>query len=159
MVTWRNRQTAQAGDMLDLNLVNHYCILISGQIVSPELVSAENHRHSPHNNVLIRSGEAPAIAWSRNMLYSGFNTLHRSVIRRQTGVAARITWTLSRSNMKIRLKFSIAQLLGLMVLIVWWLFPGLPYDRDLAGQVPLVLRVQAVQRNGGSKYHLSLIHI
>ena len=47
------------------------------------------------NNVLIRSGEAPAIGWSRNMLYSGFNTLHRSVIRRQTGFAARITRTLS----------------------------------------------------------------
>ena len=48
-----------------------------------------------HNNVLIRSGEAPAIGWSRNMLYSGFNILHRSVVRRQTGFAARITRTLS----------------------------------------------------------------
>ena len=28
--------------------------------------------------MLIRSGEAPAIGWSRNMLYSGFITLHRS---------------------------------------------------------------------------------
>ena len=26
------------------------------------------------NNVLIRSGEAPGIGWSRNMLYSGFIT-------------------------------------------------------------------------------------
>ena len=50
------------------------------------------------NNVLIRSGEAPGIGWSRNMLYSGFNILHRSVIRRQTGFAARITRTLCRSN-------------------------------------------------------------
>ena len=48
--------------------------------------------------MLIRSGEAPAIGWSRIMLYSGFNTLHRSVIRRQTGFAARITRTLSRYN-------------------------------------------------------------
>ena len=45
--------------------------------------------------MLIRSGEAPAIGWSRNMLYSGFNTLPRSVVRRQTGFAARITRTLS----------------------------------------------------------------
>ena len=45
--------------------------------------------------MLIRSGEAPGIGWSRNMLYSGFNTLPRSVIRRQTGFAARITRTLS----------------------------------------------------------------
>jgi len=49
--------------------------------------------------VLIRSGEALAIDWSRNMLHSGFNTLHRSVIRRQTLFAARITWTLFRSNL------------------------------------------------------------
>ena len=33
----------------------------------------------PDNNVLIRSGEDPGIGWSRNMLYSGFITLHRSV--------------------------------------------------------------------------------
>ena len=45
--------------------------------------------------MLIRSGEALGVGWSRNMLYSGFNTLHRSVIRRQTGFAARITRTLS----------------------------------------------------------------
>ena len=32
------------------------------------------------------------------MLYSGFNTLHRSVVRRQTGFAARITLTLCRSK-------------------------------------------------------------
>jgi len=46
------------------------------------------------NNVLIRRGEAPAIGWSRIMLYSGFSTLPRSVVRRQTGFAARITRTL-----------------------------------------------------------------
>ena len=50
------------------------------------------------NNVLIRSGEALGVGWSRNMLYSGFNTLHRSVFRRQTGFAARITRTLFRSG-------------------------------------------------------------
>ena len=50
--------------------------------------------------MLIRSGEALAIGWSRNMLYSGFNILPRSVVRRQTGFAARITRTLSRSTMK-----------------------------------------------------------
>ena len=55
-----------------------------------------------HNNVLIRSGEAAGIGWSRNMLYSGLITLLRSVIRRQTVFAARITRTLSTSNqMKI----------------------------------------------------------
>ena len=32
------------------------------------------------NNVLIRSGEALGVGWSRNMLYSGFITLTRSVI-------------------------------------------------------------------------------
>ena len=48
----------------------------------------------------MRSGEAPVIGWSRNMLYSGFNILPRSVVRRQTGFAARITRTLSRSTMK-----------------------------------------------------------
>jgi len=47
-------------------------------------------------NVLIRSGEARLVGWSRNMLYSGFITLHRSVVRRQTGFGARITRTLSR---------------------------------------------------------------
>ena len=34
---------------------------------------------SSDNNVLIRSGEAPAIGWSRNVLHSGFNILPRSV--------------------------------------------------------------------------------
>ena len=48
--------------------------------------------------MLIRSGEAPAIGWSRNMLYSRFNTLPRSVVRRQTGFAARITRTLYGLN-------------------------------------------------------------
>ena len=47
---------------------------------------------------MIRSGEAPAIGWSRNMLHSGFRTLHRSVIRRQTPFAARISGTLFRSE-------------------------------------------------------------
>ena len=56
---------------------------------------------APYNNVLIRSGEAPAVGWSRNMLYSGFYTLPRSVIRRQTGFAARITRTLYGLKMKI----------------------------------------------------------
>ena len=45
---------------------------------------------------MIRSGGAPGIGWSRNMLYSGLITLHRSVVRRQTGFAARITRTLCR---------------------------------------------------------------
>ena len=51
-----------------------------------------------NNNVLIRSGKAPGVGWSRDMLCSGFNILHRSVVRRQTGFAARITRTLSRLN-------------------------------------------------------------
>ena len=46
--------------------------------------------------MLIRSGEALGVGWSRNMLYSGFSILHRSVVRRQTGFAARITRTLCR---------------------------------------------------------------
>ena len=33
------------------------------------------------NRTLIRSGEAPVVGWSRQMLYSGFNILPRSVIR------------------------------------------------------------------------------
>ena len=44
--------------------------------------------------MLIRSGETPAIGRSQQMLYSGFITLPRSVIRRQTVFAARITRTL-----------------------------------------------------------------
>ena len=51
--------------------------------------------------MLIRSGEALGVGWSRNMLYSGFNNLHRSVIRRQTGFAARITRTLCSSRIKM----------------------------------------------------------
>ena len=34
---------------------------------------------APHNNVLIRSGEARLAGWSRSMLYLGFNILPRSV--------------------------------------------------------------------------------
>ena len=49
------------------------------QINSLEIVLAEKLRHSPYNNVLIRSGEALGIGWSPNMLYSGFNVLPRSV--------------------------------------------------------------------------------
>ena len=59
----------------------------------PTLRGRERQR-SLDNNVLIRSGDAPAISWSRNMLYSGFNNLPRSVVRRQTRFAARITRTL-----------------------------------------------------------------
>ena len=55
-------------------------------------------RTTPDNNVLIRSGEALGVGWSRYMLYSGFNNLPRSVIRRQTGFAARITRTLYGYN-------------------------------------------------------------
>ena len=40
-------------------------------------------------------GLALGVGWLRNMLYFGFNTLHRFVIRRQIGFAARITRTLS----------------------------------------------------------------
>ena len=49
------------------------------------------------------------------MLYSGFNILPRSVVRRQTGFAARITRTLSGSRDK--LKFSIKHLLGITALV------------------------------------------
>ena len=48
--------------------------------------------------MLILSGEARLFGWSRSMLYLGFNVLPRSVIRRQTGFAARITRTLSSSG-------------------------------------------------------------
>ena len=69
--------------------------------------------------MLIRSGEAPAIGWSRNMLYSGFNILPRSVIRRQTGFAARITRTLSdlSSSMHSKLRYSIGGLFWLTLLV------------------------------------------
>ena len=36
---------------------------------------------SSDNRTLIRSGEAPVVGWSRQMLYLGFNILPRSVIR------------------------------------------------------------------------------
>ena len=66
------------------------CLLSLSEI---DIVS-RRFRTSVDNRSLIRSGEAPAIGWSRNMLYSGFNILPRSVVRRQTGFAARITRTL-----------------------------------------------------------------
>ena len=59
-----------------------------------KVVVGFNGQSSHDNNVLIRSGEALGIGWSRNMLYSGFSILPRSVVRRQTGFAARITRTL-----------------------------------------------------------------
>ena len=55
-----------AGDMIDLNTASYFYILINGN-------------NPPHNNVLIRSGEVRLVGWSRSMLYSGFNTLPRSV--------------------------------------------------------------------------------
>ena len=61
--------------------------------------------------MLIRSGEALGVSWSRNMLYSGFYILPRSVFRRQNGFAARITRTLSRLNMTQRQCDSCGQLL------------------------------------------------
>ena len=41
--------------------------------------SCNRMERSRHNNVLIRSGEARLVGWSRSMLYSGFNILPRSV--------------------------------------------------------------------------------
>ena len=38
-----------------------------------------NVQKRPDNNVLIRSGEARLVGWSRLVLYSGFNILPRSV--------------------------------------------------------------------------------
>ena len=64
---------------------------------------------------MIRSGEAPGVGWSRSMLYSGFISLPRSIVRRQTGFAARISTTLSGSRDK--LKFSIKHLLGITALV------------------------------------------
>ena len=46
--------------------------------LSDDLIYQVNRTPSD-NNVLIRSGEAFGIGWSRNILYSGFNTLSRSV--------------------------------------------------------------------------------
>ena len=43
------------------------------------LLHFHNGKQTTHNNVLIRSGEAQPVGWSRQMLYSGFNILHRSV--------------------------------------------------------------------------------
>ena len=65
--------------------------------------------------MLIRSGEALGVGWSRNMLYSGFKFLPRSVVHRQTGFAARITRTLCRFPDAMRkLQFGIASLLFAM---------------------------------------------
>ena len=60
---------------------------------------------------MIRSGEAPAIGWSRSMLYSGFNTLPRSVVRRQIGFAARISIYVIRLTAKQMKTFSAGYLL------------------------------------------------
>ena len=43
------------------------------------LKTSGQSRHRRDNKVLIRSGEARLVGWSRNMLHSGFNTLPRSV--------------------------------------------------------------------------------
>ena len=75
---------SSASEAYDLNLI--------GRCSTRSLLQIENTRH---NNVLIRSGEARLVGWSRNMLCSGFITLHHSVIRRQIGFAARTTRTLS----------------------------------------------------------------
>ena len=42
-------------------------------------LALRDKKTSRDNRTLIRSGKAPAIGWSRNMLYSGFNNLLRSV--------------------------------------------------------------------------------
>ena len=87
------------------------------------------------NNVLIRSGGVRLVGWSRQMLYSGFNILPRSVVRRQTGFAARITRTVCRlpfpqftgQSVKKR-KFSIGTLFvavtALALLIPAVVYPG-----------------------------------
>ena len=56
------------------------------------------------NKTLIPSGEALGIGWSRNMLYSGFTTLPRSVVRRQIGFTVRIIRTLCRRPSDMRLR-------------------------------------------------------
>ena len=73
--------------------------------------------------MLIRSGEARLVGWSRSTLYSGFNILPHSVIRRQTGFAARITRTLYRFRRKHRhdrwrsrhVRHALASVLGVLV--------------------------------------------
>ena len=37
--------------------------------------------------------------------------------------------------------------------------PWASFDRDLAKRVPLVLRVKAIQHNGGSKYHWTTVKV
>ena len=46
--------------------------LSSAQSITTNTIASDN-------NVLIRSGEARLVGWSRQMLYSGFNILPRSV--------------------------------------------------------------------------------
>ena len=41
---------------------------------------------TPNNRTLIRSGEARLVGWSRQMLYSGFSILPRSVIRSASSI-------------------------------------------------------------------------
>ena len=87
---------------------------------------------------MIRSGEAPAIGWSRNMLYSGFETLHRSVIRRQTPFAARISRTLSASLEKeLHLRFSLRFLIlffAVVPIAIWQLVPS-PSPVEILGSM------------------------
>ena len=65
--------------------------------------------HRWYNNVLIRSGEAPAIGWSRNMLYSGFIILPRSVFWSAdlNGRSDNTDVIRLRADMKRKLKFSL----------------------------------------------------
>ena len=44
------------------------------------LLKTHSYLRTPNNNVLIRSGGARLVGWSRLMLYSGFNILPRSVL-------------------------------------------------------------------------------
>ena len=68
---------------------------------------------------MIRSGEAPGVGWSRSMLYSGLITLPRSIVRRQTGFAARISTTLSGyiDMSKTSFRFTLRTLFLVLVLV------------------------------------------
>ena len=56
----------------------------------------------------------------------------------------------------MRPTFSIWQLVlltAVIALITWRLYPDAPFDRRLAEDIPLVLRVQVNHQGNGSKYH------
>ena len=80
------------------------------------------------NNVLIRSGEAPAIGWSRIMLYSGFNALHRSVFWSAdfNGRSDNTDVIPLGDNLRFKIRSLLAVIAICAIFFAFWIFPSRP---------------------------------